>query len=196
MSITKLKARDLLLLLLFIEGAYSKVNEPISGRTRLLKMIVTFEEELFNDFKKDNNIIDKKELPGFFGWNYGPMSTEVLSGLDFLLKIKFIEAKKISSLSTQEAEEISAIADDIFLEDEGEDEYIEEEYSLSTIGEKFVKEKLINLLSENQKSLLRKLKKQFNSASLDDILKYIYNNPKYEKYIKKDKSKIYNTYKS
>lgn len=194
MSTTKLKARDLLLLLLYTEGVHSVVNEPISGKTRLLKMIVAFEEELFDDFKKDNDIFNKEDLPEFFAWNYGPMSTDVLEDLEFFLKIKFIESKKINSLSTEEAEEIFTITDDIFV-DESDDEYIDEEYQLSDIGKKYVEGKLISLLTDNQKNLLRKLKKQFNSASLDDILRYIYNNPKYEKYIKKDKSKIYDSYK-
>lgn len=195
MSIKKLRARDLLLLLLYMDGAKSDLNEPISGKTRLLKMIVAFEEELFDDFKKDNDILRKEDLPEFFAWNFGPMSTDVLGDLEFFLKIKFIESKKINSLPIEEAEEISAITDDIFL-DESEEEYIEEEYSLSSIGESYVKEKLIGLLTDNQKDLLRKLKRQFNSASLDDILRHIYNNPKYEKYINKDKSKIYDAYRS
>ena len=195
MSITKLKARDLLLLILYVEGAKPSINEPISGRTRLLKMIVAFEEELFDDFKKDNDIQQKEDLPEFFAWNFGPMSTEVLGDLEFFIKIKFIETKEVNSLSAEEVEEISAIANDMFLDKNEEEEYTEKEYSLSNIGKKYVEERLIDLLTENQKNLLRKLKKQFNSASLYKILSYIYNNEKYKKYINKDKSKIYSYYK-
>ncbi len=194
MSVNKLNAQHLLLLLLYVEGVKSNVNEPISGRTRLLKMIVAFEKELFDDFKKDNDILQKEDLPEFFAWNFGPMSTDVLSDLEFFVKIGFIETKKILSSSIEEAEEISAITDDIF-SSENDEEYSEEEFSLSNIGEKYVKEQLIGLLTENQLILLCKLKKQFNSASLDDILKYIYNSKKYEKYISKEKSEIYNKYK-
>ena len=195
MSIAKLKARDLLLLILYTEGAKPNINEPISGRTRLLKMIVAFEEELFDDFKKGNDILQKEDLPEFFAWNFGPMSTEVLGDLEFFIKIKFIETKEVNSLSAEEVEEISAIANDMFLDKNEEEEYTEKEYSLSNIGKKYVEERLIDLLTENQKNLLRKLKKQFNSASLYKILSYIYNNEKYKKYINKDKSKIYSYYK-
>ena len=137
MNITNIKARDLLLLLLYIRGVKSNVNESISGRTRLLKMLVVFEEELFDDFKKDNNILKREDLPEFFAWNYGPMSTEVLGDLEFFLKIKFIEAKKVNSLSTEEIEEISAIADDILL-DYDEEEYTDHAYFISSIGKKYV----------------------------------------------------------
>ncbi len=195
MNTRKLKARDLLLVLLYIEGKNSTINEPISGKTRLLKMIVAFEEELFEDFKKDSDILEKKDLPEFFAWNYGPMSTEVLEDLEFFLKIQFIKSKKTNSYSIEETREISAIYDDIFMEN-SDIEYVEEEYSLSKLGKKYVEEKLIDLLTDNQKTILRKLKTQFNTASLDHILRYIYNNPNYEKYIKKDKSKVYDIYKS
>ena len=123
------------------------------------------------------------------------MSTTVLEDLEFFRKIHFIESKNINSLDSEEPEEMSAIFEDVRLGDGNDVEYIEEEYSLSDIGKKYIEEKIINLLSDNQKNLLRKLKKQFNSASLDVILRYIYNNEKYAKYIQKDKSKIYDKYK-
>jgi len=158
-------------------------------------MVVAFEEELFEDFKKDNDILKKEDLPEFFAWNFWPMSTTVLEDLEFFRKIHFIESKNINSLDSEEPEEMSAIFEDVRLGDGNDVEYIEEEYSLSDIGKKYIEEKIINLLSDNQKNLLRKLKKQFNSASLDVILRYIYNNEKYAKYIQKDKSKIYDKYK-
>ena len=119
------------------------------------------------------------------------MSTNVLEDLEFFKKIHFIESRHINSLNSEEAEEIATIFDDLRLDDNNDTEYIEEEYSLSEIGRKYVVEKLISLLTDNQKNILMKLKKQFNSASLDVILRYIYTNPKYSKYIQKDKSKIY-----
>jgi hypothetical protein len=174
------------------------INEPISGRTRLLKMIVAFEVELFDLFKRaNNNILEKENLPEFFAWNFGPMSTKVLEDLEFFLKLGFIEKEPVSSLASEEAEaeEISAIYDDLYLGEREDTEYKEEKYFLSNTGEEYVKTELIGLLSDSQIELLHKLKKQFNSATLHDILIYIYNNSKYEKYIKKEKSNIYNRYK-
>lgn len=188
MTTKRLKSGDLLLLLLYVKGSTGKLCEAIAGRTRLLKMIVAFEVELYSDFKKDNEILAKEDLPEFFAWHFGPMSTKVLEDLEFFRKINLIESKDINSITEEEVEEMASIFDD------SDSEFNEQEYSLTEVGKKYVEQKVISHLSENQILLLEKLKKQFNSVSLYKILTYIYNNKKYEKYIKKDKSKIYDSF--
>jgi len=42
--------RDILLLLLYSPGVSSQVNEPIAGRTRLVKMLFLFKKELLGQF--------------------------------------------------------------------------------------------------------------------------------------------------
>ncbi len=157
-------------------------------------MIVAFEEELFHDFKKSKDIIDEKDLPEFFAWNYWPMSVKVLSDLEFFKKIGFIDAKMINSLDTDGWEEMSSLISDIQLEKNTEIEYVEEEYSLSITWVNYVEYALYPHLTEVQKDILIKLKKQFNAAPLRVILDYIYNNSKYAKYVQKDMSKIYDQY--
>lgn len=156
-------------------------------------MIVAFEEELFDDFKKDNDILQKEDLPEFFAWYFWPMSTKVLEDLEFFKKIGFIKAKYINSIESQWSEEMATISSDLQLDDSNDAEYLEEEYSLTQIWLNYVTSKLNLLLTDNQKNILRKLKIQFNSATLDTILSYIYNNPKYSKYIW-EKSKIRDKY--
>ena len=61
----KLTGKKLLLLLLYAPSEKEKFNDPISGRTRLMKMVFLFKEELCSDFMKDK-IFEGVDLPEYF----------------------------------------------------------------------------------------------------------------------------------
>jgi uncharacterized protein len=172
---SKLTSGDLLLLLIYSKGTTEGVNEPIVGRTRLVKMVFLFEKEVYKDFCKDRCLIEEQDLPDFFAWHFGPMSKEVLQDLEFFIKIHFIEAKEEkNTFAFEEAEEFSSLTKDSSFDEDPEEVYIYQKYFLTDLGKKYVEENLLPVLSQNQKEMLSKLKLRLNTASLTKILKYVY----------------------
>lgn len=175
MASFKIKSADLLLLLLYSKGVGTEYNEPISGRTRLTKMIFVFEKECLRDFQKDKNIIDEGKLPQFFAWKFGPMSKEIFMDLELFIKIKFIVAtENKNSLAFEEAEEYSTFMQESSLGAAEEQSYIESSYQLSPLAVSYVKEKILPHVSQNQIKILDELKKRFNNATISQILLYVY----------------------
>lgn len=172
----KLKKGDILLLLLYVDN-YSTVQ----GRTRLQKMVFVFEKELLKkygfDKKLEKNITSNFE---FNAHNYGPFSKKVFELMDFFVNFEMVKASYMDD--TEEA--FADIGDlDIAIEDlsesmiDMEDETVptgELVYSLTEKGKKYVQEKLLNFLTQEQIQALTQLKKSFNGYSLNNILKYVY----------------------
>ncbi len=180
----KLKKEDLLLLFLYSEGTSKTVNEPITGRTRLVKLMFVFTKEYYQPFCKDKCLIEEVNLPDFFAWKYGPMSKDVLQDIEFFKKINFLKTEDIKeALAFEEAEELSSLTEENYLEDSEELEYVQERYSLTDTGIKFVEQKIMPLLGDQQRVLIKELKKRFNEAPLRKILQYVYR--KYPKYREK-----------
>ena len=75
-------SKEIILLLLYAKGKTNKLFEPIKGRTRLMKMIFLFKEELQKAFNK-NSVIDFSLLSDFSAYDFGPFSFEVLNDIDF-----------------------------------------------------------------------------------------------------------------
>lgn len=174
-TVPKLKKEDLLLVFLYSKGATDSVNEPIAGRTRLVKLLYIFKEDYRKQFNKDKPLIADEDLPDFFAWKYGPMSKDVLQDIEFFKKIRFLKTEEVKdALAFEEADELNSITEEYSLDDNAELEYVHEKYSLTDIGKKYVDEKLKSLLSEEQWSLIAGLKKRFNEASLRKILQYVY----------------------
>lgn len=170
----KLTSGDLLLLFLYSKGTTENYNEPLLGRTRLVKMAYVFDKEIYKDFIKDKEI-EEIDLPKFFEWDFGPMSKDLLQDLEFFKKINFVKAiDEKNTYAFEEAQEFSALAEEYSLDDLQEQEYVTQKYSLTEIGEKYVRENLHINLSVNQKKLLDGLKKRFNEASLTKIIEYVY----------------------
>lgn len=179
--------RDILLLLLYSPGIHDKPNEPISGRTRLVKMLFLFREEVLPEFRRGVEITDFYE---FFAWSYGPFSRQVYDDLQFFTLRGFIRSTDASEDTLPE----SLAEWDLWLsgsagnsDDQGDVvDYREEQFSLTDDrGVPFTSE-LFAQLSGSQQSTLRHFKKQMLQAPLRSILKYVY-----EKYPEKtDKSTI------
>lgn len=184
MAVTKLESGDILLLLLYSKGVKDSINEPIIGRTRLTKTIFIFNKEFYKDFSKDNQLLPFDELPEFFPWKFGPMSKDVLEDLEFFIKINFIAVEEIAnSLAYEEAQEYSFLMEDVSLANENEKEYVEEMYYLTDLGMKYIESELLPCLSMSQLRIIEELKKNFNKASLKQILQYVYE--KYPDFIEK-----------
>ena len=176
--------KDLLLAFLYAEGKGRQSNEAICGRTRLEKMMFIFEKELSKGFFKDEDVV----LPEFIPYLYGPYSMEVLDDLNFFMSIEFIEVTETSIKMEKETSEIQNFVemdnDDLWDEVNGAEttEQYEKSYMLTEKGENYTRETVWPQLTDNQKNVIIRLKKQINSMLLDDLLSYVYK--KYPEYAK------------
>ncbi len=185
----KLKSVDIIMLLLYSPGYTENYNEPISGRTKITKMLFLFEKELAKKFKLDK-ITGEEDIFNFKAWNYGPMSSTIFKDIDFLKNIGFIKTTDnvSSNLTIEEVQEYNYYSEKY--NDDTDTEFQTETYHLSEKGLNFIKDKQkYDKLSDNQKLYLKEFKKQFNKAPLRDILKYVYTTyPEFtEKSLIKDK---------
>jgi hypothetical protein len=189
MNHTVANRKDILLLLMYSPGVGESVNEPISGRTRFVKMLFVFREEQFKNFKKGITL-DIDAFYNFVEWDYGPFCREVYDDLDFFILRGFIDASRGSDAdplpeSAAEWAEWQARAG-LDLDDGGVDEYEEETFSLTPQGEEWTRP-LYESLTDAQRSLLKAFKKRFARAPLRAILRYVYE--KYPKWTQKSKIK-------
>ena len=174
--------RDILLLLLYAPGVTGEENEPIRGRTRLMKMMFIFEQELYRKFRFDQ-MIGEDDLPDFSPWLYGPFSRDVFDYIEFFRRIGFVEVTDTpeGEGSVEDADEYGQWVEETALDEETDhseySDYTEESFRLTAQGLGFVKASgLCDSLSENQRSALKEHKARFNRASLYAILQYVYEN--------------------
>ena len=167
----KLKRKDVILYLLY--GASAK---PISGRTRLQKMLFLLEKE----YKLSSQLSSDF---GFVAWRYGPFSIELLRDIEFLENVGMIKAQRAGFPSEPEKGELDALRED-YLDDEGEylaDQlYVQEKFSLTEQGKRFVEEKLEARLPKQTKVAIESIRRKYNRLSLASLLRYVYS--KYPKY--------------
>jgi hypothetical protein len=169
--------KDMMLLLLYSPGRGERPNEPIVGRTRLMKMLFLFKEEATEYFKGEVDI-PPEEFYKFFPWSFGPFSRDVYDDLTFFILRRFIESSEVEEDALPEsAAEWEAWLDgarsDAF---EGSiSEYKEESFTLTEKGTRFASE-LYESLSPPQKKLLRNFKKRMAWVPLRALLKYVYEN--------------------
>jgi len=172
--------RDVLLLFLYVPGVTDEENEPIRGRTRLMKMMFIFERELHKKFRFDQTI-EESDLPEFSPWRYGPFSKDVFDYVEFFRRIGFVEVTDAcgDEPAVEDAEEYGQWVEEIALNEETDpsdySDYTEESFRLTDRGMGFVKQSgLFDDLSDNQRSALREYKARFNRTSLYAILQYVY----------------------
>ncbi len=163
--------KDLILVLLYAPGPDGSLASPISGKTRLMKMIFLFKEEVQRKFDRPKTLT-KDVLPEFSAYDYGPFSSRVYSDIEFLQHIKFVEVEQVGSLREEEDEYAEYIEDEVF--DREAEPYHATEYSLSKLGENFTREELYDGLSDTQKSVLAEFKTRCTSIPLRSLLYYVY----------------------
>lgn len=176
---TKINNRkDILLLLLYSPGRTDKVNEPIAGRTRLLKMLFLFRAEALEHFRRGTEITEDN-FYSFFPWDFGPFSTEVYDDLSFFTLRGFIESSSTTEETLPESAAewemwLSAWKPDSSLESIS-DEYEEEQFQLTEKGMRFAAD-LFSSLATNQKKLLKEFKARMVAVPLRALLRYVYEN--------------------
>lgn len=186
---TKLTGKKLLLLLLYSPFQGNDFNEPISGRTRLMKMVFLFKKEIWSDFNKNNtNIINN--LPEFFPWHYGPFSLDLINDIEFLHNQKYIQIKQSDDSTTSpkesELDEYEYWIDNI--DDYSYSDYTEETFSLTNDKGIAKAQNLWEALDTTQQKCLIDFKRIINKTPLSNILEYIYKKYQDKGYI--DKSLI------
>jgi uncharacterized protein YwgA len=169
--------KDILLLLLYSPGKGDAINEPISGRTRLVKMLFLFKKELLPRFSHASDI-NEDNFYQFFAWDFGPFSGQVYDDLTFFTLRGFIE----TSASDEESLPESAAEWEKWLQESGSslahdevDVYEEERFTLTSDGVEFTRP-YYEALGESQRQLLREFKRKLASAPLRAILQYVYSN--------------------
>lgn len=169
--------RDVLLLLLYSPGKTDAVNEPITGRTRLMKMLFLFKEEAMKHFRAGTGITDENFYE-FFAWNFGPFSRDVYDDLMFFELRGFV----VTNAADEEPLPESAAEWEQWLmlsrsdsDDESVSEYDEQTFRLTEKGQTFTAE-LYSSLSANQRRLLREFKARLAVVPLRALLKYVYEN--------------------
>jgi len=167
--------KDILLLLLYSPGKTEEVNEPVIGRTRLVKMIFLFQKEYLSHFKKGTEL-SEENFYKFFPWDFGPFSKEIYDDIMFFSLRDFIndevsdeELLPEAAAEWQEWMRLSSIDEN----NNNISEYDEKVYKLSEKGLTFTKE-LYQRLSNDQKKSLKIFKEKINKAPLKVILKYVY----------------------
>ncbi len=166
--------RDILLLLLYSPGSNNQFNESIIGRTRIIKMVFLFKNEVWKKFK--NNIeLEDENIYKFFPWNYGPFSSEIYDDLTFFTLRGFIEVTpSVQETIIESVEEWNFWKSKYNNQESDEiEEYQEEDFKLSQKGEAFTKE-LYDSLSNNQKNILKEFKARISTMPLRALLRYVY----------------------
>lgn len=169
--------KDLLLLLLYSPGVTDRVNEPILGRTRVMKMVFLFQKELLPRLKKDIAVPDS-ELYAFFPWNFGPFSSAVYDDLNFFQLRGFIESTSDNTgddVAEEEVAEWEKWTESNSLDGAEEDSfgYLDQEFNLTPKGSEFAKS-LYAGLSQTQQKLVQEFKRRLVKAPLRSLLRYVY----------------------
>lgn len=173
--------KDVLLLLLYSPGVTAVPNEPVSGRTRLTKMLFLFREEVMDHFRAGTSI-SSENFYTFFPWDFGPFSKQVYDDLSFFMLRGFIELDSASGSDDEalpeeaaEWEEWVATNDLGGSSDDAALEFQEEVFRLSSKGLSFTAA-LYEQLTNSQKKLLQEFKKRTAKVSLRTLLQYVYSN--------------------
>ena len=167
--------RDILLLLLYSPGIRDDANEPIVGRTRLVKMLFLFKAEALQHFRSGTDI-NEDNFYDFFAWNFGPFSSQVYDDLTFFTLRGFIETEETTEETLPESAAewhrwlTSSAADD---EESSFVSYDEQQFRLTDKGVQFAA-RLYDGLSQTQKRLLKQFKERLNRTQLRAILRYVY----------------------
>jgi hypothetical protein len=168
--------KDILLLMLYSPGRTDDVNEPIVGRTRIVKMMFLFREEALPHFRRGTEIT-ADNFYNFFAWNFGPFSQQVYDDLNFFALRGFVDVSEAEEEGLPESAEEwhEWLSQSGATEDAAEpEEYREEVFRLTPKGGAFASS-LYEALSSAQSQLLREFKRRLTTTPLRAILRYVYN---------------------
>jgi hypothetical protein len=159
-------ALDILICLLYSEGAEGKTGEPIEGFTRLDKLMFLLSES--DEFK-----VIIKEGYNFEADNYGPFAPELFDDIEALKQedlLNIISHRKPKNKSEIGDEEIIDEPDGI---ESQKSDYSVNKYQLTSKGLAIGK-LLWDDLTIDQKNKLLLIKKTWELKDLIDLLHYVY----------------------
>lgn len=171
MASAKLNGADYLLLLLYLND-----KQPILGAIRLTKMMFLFEKEVAPILKSKG--CDFNNLPEFIAYNFGPFSKDLYEQVELFKGIEFIKVMDLKAkdemVEVDDWQEMP-FADELTntgyrLNDDGK--YYK--YQLLNTGAKYVEEKIIPGLSNEQIEIIKQFKAKITSLYPKQILKYVY----------------------
>ncbi len=168
--------RDILLLLLYSPGISQEPNQPIVGRTRLVKMLYLFKMEALKHFRRGTDITEERFYE-FFPWNFGPFSSQIYDDLNFFILRGFIDSEAADGDTTPESAAEWEMWLSASLPDSSEDtfsEYDEQQFNLTVDGLDFVESNLYSDLSSSQKRFLTRFRANLERKPLRSILQYVY----------------------
>ena len=167
--------KDILLLLLYSPGQTDQFNEPVIGKTRLVKMLFLFSKECLKHFKEGTKITEEN-FYAFFAWNFGPFSKQIYDDIMFFILRGFIEEDvsedEVLPEAAAEWEEWMRMSSPD-ADDDGVSEYYEQSFKLSKKGMEFTKG-LYDALSADQKDTLKTFKTKMSRTPMKAILRYVY----------------------
>lgn len=166
-------SKDLMMLLLYAKGHRKQLAEPVTGKTRLVKMIFLFRKEILQKFNRDRPLA-KTALPEFHAYNFGPFSAQVYSDLELLVELGFVRAQPLKEDPTPEEEQEYQYWQATTSSETRDGPIREEAFSLTDLGRQFVEEELRPELTPNQMLLLNEFKARCTSATLRQLLTYVY----------------------
>lgn len=176
MSKFVLTGKHILLLLLYSPGKTSSTNEPIYGRTRIIKTWFLFNKIIKTKFLKGSNITIKF-LPEFFPWYYGPFSKDVYNDIEFFINNGFIYDSPLDTKMTKfEFDEYEDWIEDFSYDFEKElllNSPNQESFQLTDKGISFISP-IYDKLTQNQKDIIIKFKRGINEGSLEALIRYTY----------------------
>lgn len=185
MSKFVLTGKHILLFLLYSPGKTSSTNEPICGRTRIIKTWFLFKNIIKTKFLKGSNLT-LKFLPEFFPWHYGPFSKDVYNDIEFFINNGFIYNSPLDTKMTKfEFDEYEDWIEDFSYDFDKElllNSPNQESFQLTDKGISFIAP-IYDKLTQNQKDIIIKIKQGINEGSLEALIRYTY--LKFPKYTKK-----------
>lgn len=170
MNLSSVDKTDLLMLLLYSRGKSGKTNEPIVGITRLMKLLFLL--------KKEQNF-DQFE---FEAYKMGPFSSDVYPELEFLQSFPTPDTPLVLSKNhiDPQAPATPATPENFRLIEEASEQEsaltsdeINKPFALSELGIKVAGELWQQVGSDNQ-AKIEKIKSQFGSLTLKELLRYVY----------------------
>lgn len=179
-------SKDFLMLLLYAKGHRGEQAEPIVGRTRLVKMVFLFEQEIRKPFRLEQ-VVPDSALPQFEAYHYGPYSRAVFDDLEFLMDMEFVSAAKSTdgAMLAEERDEYEHWLAESAADDATNGFVQEQVFRLTDLGREFVEAGEAGELTEEQWDVLDRFKARCTSATLDSLIKYIYT--KYPSYAEKSR---------
>lgn len=171
MSNNKLNGADYLLLLLYLNN-----KKPIMGAIRLTKMMFLFKTEIAPLLKEKG--LNSEKLPDFIAYNFGPFSKDVYEQVELFKGIKFIQVVDIKA--TEEMAEVDDLEEDAYIDEMSNHGYSLNDngkyykYQILVTGERYVEEKILPNITNEQELLLSKFKSKITTLSPKQILKYVY----------------------